>query len=96
MRVVVLKGGRSSEHEVSLRSGARVEDALDRLGHEVVAIDVGPDLVDRLGEAAAAITPSEEEVLRLVAKSHTTEEIGSLLSISTAEAATLPHCCSGA
>jgi D-alanine-D-alanine ligase len=48
MRVAVLKGGRSLERTVSLRSGARVEHALARLGHEVVAIDVGPDLVDRL------------------------------------------------
>jgi D-alanine-D-alanine ligase len=50
-RVAVLKGGRSLEREVSLRSGARVEDALERLGHEVVAIDVGPDLVERLRES---------------------------------------------
>jgi D-alanine-D-alanine ligase len=48
MRVAVLKGGRSLERNVSLRSGARVEDALQRLGHEVVPVDVGPDLVDRL------------------------------------------------
>lgn len=49
MKVAVLKGGRSLERGVSLRSGARVEDALGRLGHEVVALDVGPDLVKRLG-----------------------------------------------
>ena len=48
MKVAVLKGGRSLERGVSLRSGARVEDALERLGHEVLAIDVGPDLVKRL------------------------------------------------
>jgi len=48
MKVAVLKGGDSLERLVSLRSGARVEDALGRLGHEVVPIDVGPDLVDRL------------------------------------------------
>jgi D-alanine-D-alanine ligase len=48
VRVAVLKGGSSLERPVSLRSGARVEDALTRIGHEVVAIDVGPDLVDRL------------------------------------------------
>lgn len=48
MKVAVLKGGRSLERGVSLRSGARVEDALERLGHEVQAIDVGPDLVKRL------------------------------------------------
>jgi len=49
MRVAVLKGGDSLERQVSLRSGARVEHALERLGHDVVAIDVGTDLVDRLG-----------------------------------------------
>jgi D-alanine-D-alanine ligase len=48
----VLKGGRSLERQVSLRSGARVEDALERLGHEVVALDVGQDLIDRLRDAA--------------------------------------------
>jgi D-alanine-D-alanine ligase len=51
MRVVVLKGGRSLERQVSLRSGARVQDALERLGHEVISVDVGPDLVERLSEA---------------------------------------------
>jgi D-alanine-D-alanine ligase len=51
MRVVVLKGGRSLERQVSLRSAGRVQDALERLGHEVIAVDVGPDLVDRLHEA---------------------------------------------
>jgi D-alanine-D-alanine ligase len=50
-RIAVLKGGRSLERQVSLKSGARVEDALERLGHQVVAIDVGADLVDRLTEA---------------------------------------------
>ena len=48
MKVAVLKGGRSLERGVSLRSGARVEEALERLGHEVVALDVGADLVKRL------------------------------------------------
>jgi D-alanine-D-alanine ligase len=50
--VAVLKGGRSLERGVSLRSGARVEDALERLGHEVHGIDVGHDLVSRLRELA--------------------------------------------
>jgi D-alanine-D-alanine ligase len=49
-RVAVLKGGRSLEREVSLRSGARVEDALKRLGHEPIGIDVDHDLVRRLRE----------------------------------------------
>ena len=51
-RVAVLKGGRSLERQVSLRSGARVEDALERLGHEVLALDVGQDLIERLRDIA--------------------------------------------
>jgi D-alanine-D-alanine ligase len=47
-RVAVLKGGRSLERQVSLKSGARVEDALERLGHDVIPIDVGADLVEQL------------------------------------------------
>jgi D-alanine-D-alanine ligase len=52
MKVAVLKGGRSLERQVSLRSGARVEDALASLGHEVVPIDVGAGLVTSLREQA--------------------------------------------
>jgi D-alanine-D-alanine ligase len=48
MKVAVLKGGRSLERGVSLRSGARVEDALERLGHEVVPLDADANLVKRL------------------------------------------------
>ncbi len=50
MRVAVLKGGRSLERGVSLRSAARVEDAIDALGHEVLSMDIGSDLVTRLRE----------------------------------------------
>ncbi len=48
MKVAVLKGGRSLERGVSLRSGARVEDALERLGHEVLPVEADGDLVKRL------------------------------------------------
>jgi D-alanine-D-alanine ligase len=48
VKVAVLKGGSSLERQVSLRSGARVEDALARLGHEALPIDVGPDLIEQL------------------------------------------------
>ena len=51
-RIAVLKGGRSLERHVSLKSGARVEEALRRLGHEVLPIDVDIDLVSRLTTAA--------------------------------------------
>lgn len=48
MKVAVLKGGRSFEREVSLRSGANVEAALRRLGHDVLSLDVDRDLVRTL------------------------------------------------
>jgi D-alanine-D-alanine ligase len=50
-KVAVLKGGRSLERNVSLRSGAHAQEALARLGHEVVAIDADAQLVSRLREA---------------------------------------------
>ncbi len=60
IRVGVLFGGRSSEHEVSLMSARSVLDALDREKYEVVQIGVtkegrwlvAPDAVDRLIERA--------------------------------------------
>ncbi|HZE05237.1 MAG TPA: D-alanine--D-alanine ligase family protein [Solirubrobacteraceae bacterium] len=42
-RVAVLAGGRSSEHEVSLASGASVAEGLRAAGHEVVEIQIGRD-----------------------------------------------------
>ncbi|HKO38329.1 MAG TPA: D-alanine--D-alanine ligase family protein [Solirubrobacterales bacterium] len=43
MRVAVLAGGRSSEHEVSLRSGAAVARGLRDAGHEAVEVTIGRD-----------------------------------------------------
>jgi D-alanine-D-alanine ligase len=43
MRVAVLSGGRSSEHEVSLRSGEAVAGGLERAGHEALRIMIGRD-----------------------------------------------------
>ncbi len=48
MKVALLQGGRSLERGVSLRSGARVAEALLDLGHHVETMDLGPDLVSRL------------------------------------------------
>src|SRR5918912_1569068 len=47
-RIAVLKGGSSLERQVSFRAVARVRGGLERLGHEVVPVDVGGDLVERL------------------------------------------------
>jgi D-alanine-D-alanine ligase len=43
MRIVVLSGGRSSEHEVSLRSGVSVAGGLAAAGHEVVPVRIERD-----------------------------------------------------
>lgn len=43
MKVAVLSGGRSSEHEVSLRSGAAVARGLREAGHEVVEVTIARD-----------------------------------------------------
>jgi D-alanine-D-alanine ligase len=40
VRVAVLAGGRSSEHEISLASAASVRAALSEMGHDVVAIEI--------------------------------------------------------
>ncbi|MFN8160375.1 MAG: D-alanine--D-alanine ligase family protein [Solirubrobacterales bacterium] len=52
MRVAVLSGGRSSEHDVSLRSGASVAAGLREAGHEVIEV-----LISRRGEWRAAGEP---------------------------------------
>jgi D-alanine-D-alanine ligase len=44
MRVAVLSGGRSSEHEISLESGASVAEGLHAAGHETI-----PVLIERDG-----------------------------------------------
>ncbi|HEY2600133.1 MAG TPA: D-alanine--D-alanine ligase family protein [Thermoleophilaceae bacterium] len=41
MRVALLAGGRSSEHEVSLSSAAAVREGLEQGGHEVATIEIG-------------------------------------------------------
>jgi D-alanine-D-alanine ligase len=43
MKVAVLSGGRSSEHDVSLQSGAAVARGLREAGHEVVEVTIGRD-----------------------------------------------------
>jgi D-alanine-D-alanine ligase len=47
-RVGLLYGGTSSEREVSLMSGAAIQQALLNLGVDVVAIDAGDNLLQAL------------------------------------------------
>lgn len=49
-RVAVLMGGLSAEREVSLKSGAACADALERLGYEVIRIDVDKNIATTLSE----------------------------------------------
>ncbi len=53
MKVAVLIGGRSSEHEVSLNSGASVINGLEEAGHEVVEVRI--DREGRWSAAGAAV-----------------------------------------
>jgi D-alanine-D-alanine ligase len=57
LRVAVLAGGRSSEHEVSLSSAAAVRDGLLAGGHEVLWIEIALDGGWLLGERALSVTP---------------------------------------
>ena len=51
-KVAVLKGGPSSEREVSLSSGRECATALREAGYDVVEIDAGADLAVRLDDAS--------------------------------------------
>ncbi len=50
-KVAVLYGGRSTEREVSLRTGKACADALVAKGYDVTVLDVGLDLPERLRAA---------------------------------------------
>jgi D-alanine-D-alanine ligase len=43
MRIAVLRGGRSSEHEISLQSGSSVAAGLREAGHEVIEVTIERD-----------------------------------------------------
>jgi hypothetical protein len=51
-KVAVLMGGPSAEREVSLSSGRECAAALRAEGYDVVEVDAGPDLAQRLAEIA--------------------------------------------
>jgi D-alanine-D-alanine ligase len=57
LRVAVLGGGRSSEHEVSLASAASVREGLEAAGHHPVAIEVDRDGVWRRDGTVVALEP---------------------------------------
>ena len=81
LRVAVLTGGRSSEHEISLASAASVAAALDPARYETTTIEIARDGHWRLGPPAspALASPGEEptvETLPVVASSPPAEALG--------------------
>jgi len=59
MKVAVLMGGRSSEREISLRTGRGVAQALRNLGHDVAAVDAANGRLLPAGEEERAALPTQ-------------------------------------
>jgi len=64
MKVAVLMGGRSSEREISLRSGQGVAQALRNLGNDVTSVDAADGAILTPGKEEAT-APKREAVLKL-------------------------------
>jgi len=58
LTVAVLAGGRSSEHDVSLSSGAAIGDGLRAAGHRVVWVEIGRDGAWRHDGETLSVTPA--------------------------------------
>ncbi len=98
LRVGVLFGGRSSEHEVSLASARNVMDALRKAGHEVVPIGITPQgrwltsddpLALLTGEVASAKERPENSTSVTINGQHGSAEAWALLP-QTSKDAPLP------
>jgi D-alanine-D-alanine ligase len=63
VRVAVLLGGRSSEHEISIASGRSVLAALDRARYDPVTVEIGRDGRWELGSGAESGSGSVVETL---------------------------------
>jgi D-alanine-D-alanine ligase len=59
MRVAVLSGGRSSEHDVSLRSGEAVARGLEEAGHEALRVTISREGTWTSGGDGLALVPGE-------------------------------------
>jgi D-alanine-D-alanine ligase len=59
MKVALLMGGRSSEREISLRTGRGIAQALRNLGHEVLAVDAANGRLLPAGHEETAALPAE-------------------------------------
>jgi D-alanine-D-alanine ligase len=59
MRVAVLSGGRSSEHDVSLRSGEAVARGLEKAGHEALRVTISREGAWSYEGAGLELVPGE-------------------------------------
>src|SRR4029077_20444873 len=78
LRVAILAGGRSSEHDISLESGRSVAAALDPERYEIAEIAIGRDGRWALaaGDAPRELETGPAETLPVPAESGTLEMIG--------------------
>ncbi|HET6623983.1 MAG TPA: D-alanine--D-alanine ligase family protein [Gaiellaceae bacterium] len=78
LRVAVLAGGRSSEHEISLASARSVAAALDPGRYETTTIEIGRDGRWELGSGAGALADASEtvETLPVLADSSPARALG--------------------
>ena len=86
MKVAVLMGGRSSEREISLRSGQGMAQALRNLGHDVTSVDAADGSTLPAGKEEAA-APKRDAVLKLAA-------LGDAPAVQVAGRAAMPTWCS--
>ena len=54
MRILLIAGGWSRERQVSLNGAAQIREALEKLGHEVLFLDLTPDYQELANKALAA------------------------------------------
>jgi D-alanine-D-alanine ligase len=59
MKVAVLRGGRSSEHDVSLRSGEAVARGLEQAGHEALGVTISREGAWSCEGAGVQLVPGE-------------------------------------
>ncbi|GKQ43264.1 D-alanine--D-alanine ligase [Companilactobacillus sp. RD055328] len=86
MKIVVLSGGRSTERNVSLSSGARITNALRSKGHKVAYVDsfLGVDAnSDAEVDALFTTDPEDESKLIISDEVLTTEKINALRTDGT-------------
>ena len=64
LRVALLAGGRSSEHDISLASARSVLEALDPSRYEVVQVAIDRDGRWEIGDPPVAVAATRTEVSR--------------------------------